>query len=88
MIGIWVTAIGIVASVILDYGLIDKRRITMSAYVVVDIGVFNPEVIRIYQAGASCGRSLRRKYPRWKDWIKLAGDWVPKRLVILEFESC
>jgi len=48
----------------------------MTAYVIVDIDVKDPLTYKEYVALARAGRTE-----------KLEGDWVPKRLVILQFES-
>ena len=48
----------------------------MTAYVIVDIDVQDPVAYKEYVALARAGRTE-----------KLEGDWVPKRLVILQFES-
>ena len=61
----------------------------MSAYVIVDIEVVNPEkyqeYIKLAPAGvAACGGKYLARAGRTE---VLEGDWVPKRLVILEFES-
>jgi len=61
----------------------------MSAYVVVDIDVFNPEEYQEYiklapAAVAACGGKYLARGAKAE---VLEGSWVPKRLVILEFES-
>jgi len=61
----------------------------MSAYVVVDIDVTDPEGYREYvmlapAAVAAYGGKYRARGGKTE---VLEGSWVPKRLVILEFES-
>jgi uncharacterized protein (DUF1330 family) len=61
----------------------------MTAYVIVDIDVKDPEAYKEYLALAPAtiqaygGRYLARAGRT----EKLEGEWIPKRLVILEFES-
>jgi uncharacterized protein (DUF1330 family) len=67
----------------------DKGEYPMSAYVVVDIEVLNPEEYREYAklapaAVAACGGKYLARAGRTE---VLEGDWIPKRLVILEFDS-
>ena len=61
----------------------------MSAYVIVDIDVTDPEGYKEYiqlapAAVALYGGKYRTRAGRTE---VLEGEWVPKRLVILEFES-
>ena len=61
----------------------------MSAYVVVDIDVKDPEAYKQYVALAPASIETHGgKYlARAGRTEKLEGDWLPRRLVILEFES-
>ncbi len=61
----------------------------MTAYVIVDIEVHNPEAYRDYLAlitptVAQCGG---RYLVRGAESEVISGDWVPKRLVVMEFPS-
>jgi uncharacterized protein (DUF1330 family) len=66
-----------------------KGEQTMSAYVVVDIDVHNPEEYQEYIKLAPAAVAARGgKYlARAGRTEVLEGNWIPKRLVILEFES-
>jgi len=60
----------------------------MPAYVIGDIEVTDPEGYESYKALASPARGLRRPIPRAGGrGGRAEGDWTPRRLVILEFES-
>ena len=60
----------------------------MSAYVIVDIDVSNPEEYEDYiqKAPASIALYGGKYLARGGKTEVLEGSWVPKRLVILEFE--
>jgi uncharacterized protein (DUF1330 family) len=61
----------------------------MSAYVLVDVNVYDPETFEAYRAlgvptiAAYGGRVLARS----DDVVILEGEWKPKRVVVLEFED-
>jgi uncharacterized protein (DUF1330 family) len=61
----------------------------MSAYVVVDVTVHDPESYREYVrlAPPTVGRYGGRYLARAGHTEVLEGDWTPGRLVILEFDS-
>jgi len=61
----------------------------MSAYVIVDIDVLNPEEYQEYikRAPATIEMYGGKYLARGGGTEVLEGNWVPKRLVILEFES-
>lgn len=61
----------------------------MSAYVIVDIDVRDPEGYKDYMTIAPATVTARggRYLARGGKTEVLEGEWVPKRLVILEFES-
>jgi uncharacterized protein (DUF1330 family) len=61
----------------------------MSAYVIVDIDVTNPEEYQEYVklAPASIAARGGKYLARAGRTEVLEGNWIPKRLVILEFES-
>ena len=61
----------------------------MSAYVIVDIDVINPEEYQEYAklAPASIAAYGGKYLARGGRTEVLEGNWTPKRLVILEFES-
>lgn len=61
----------------------------MTAYVVVDIDVKDPEAYKQYVAlaPASVAAHGGRYLARAGRTEKLEGDWLPRRLVILQFES-
>ena len=61
----------------------------MSAYVVVDIDVKDPEAYKEYVALAPASVEAHGgKYlARAGRTERLEGDWLPRRLVILQFES-
>ncbi len=61
----------------------------MTAYVIVDIDVKDPEAYKQYAALAPATvAAYGGKYlARAGRTEKLEGDWTPKRLVILQFES-
>jgi len=61
----------------------------MSAYVIVDIDVFNPEEYQEYikRAPATVEMYGGKYLARGGRTEVLEGNWIPKRLVILEFES-
>jgi uncharacterized protein (DUF1330 family) len=61
----------------------------MSAYLVVDIDVTNPEVYEEYKllAPPAIAAYGGRYLARGGKSIALEGEWQPARLVILEFES-
>lgn len=60
----------------------------MSAYVIVDIDIFNPEEYREYiKLAPATIEAYGGKYlARGGKTEVLEGNWIPKRLVILEFE--
>lgn len=61
----------------------------MAAYVVVDMDVKDPVGYEEYKklAAPTIPQYGGRYVVRGGKWEKLEGDWEPKRLVILEFES-
>ncbi len=61
----------------------------MSAYVIVDIEVTDPAVYEEYKKLAPAGIAAYggRYLARGGRVENLEGDWAPKRLVILEFDS-
>ena len=61
----------------------------MSAYVVVEVEVLDPEQYETYQqlAPPSIAQYGGRYVARGGEVATLEGDWSPKRLVILEFPS-
>ncbi len=61
----------------------------MPAYVIVDIDVRDPERYERYKelAPASIANYGGRYLARGGATEALEGDWVPKRLVVLEFEN-
>ena len=61
----------------------------MSAYVIVEIEITDPAGYEDYkkQAGASVAKYGGKYIVRGGASETLEGDWHPKRLVILEFES-
>jgi len=61
----------------------------MSAYVIVDIDVLNPEEYQEYikRAPATIEMYGGKYLARGAKAEVLEGSWVPKRLVILEFEN-
>jgi uncharacterized protein (DUF1330 family) len=61
----------------------------MSAYVIVDIDVLNPEEYREYikLAPVTIAMYGGKYLARGGRTEVLEGNWIPKRLVILEFES-
>jgi uncharacterized protein (DUF1330 family) len=61
----------------------------MPAYVIVDIDIHDPAVYEDYKKAApSSIAAYGGKYlARGGACEMLEGDWIPKRLVILEFES-
>ncbi len=61
----------------------------MAAYVIVDIDVKDPVTYKEYigLAPATVEKYGGRYLARAGRTEKLEGDWVPKRLVILQFES-
>lgn len=61
----------------------------MAAYVIVDEVVTDPTRFEAYRrlAGPSMTEFGARFLVRGGDVIPLEGDWSPKRLVVLEFES-
>jgi uncharacterized protein (DUF1330 family) len=61
----------------------------MAAYVLVDIDVTDPVLYEEYKILApACVAAYGGKYlARGGKTVVLEGDWQPKRLVILEFES-
>lgn len=61
----------------------------MAAYVIVDIDVTDPAAYEEYKrlAPATVAAHGGRYLARGGRVEKLEGDWIPKRLVILEFES-
>jgi uncharacterized protein (DUF1330 family) len=67
----------------------DKRRSGMSAYVIVDIEVTDPEGYKEYVKLAPATVTLYggEYLARGGSTQVLEGEWTPKRLVILRFES-
>jgi len=61
----------------------------MSAYVIVDIHISDPEGYEEYKelAPAAVAAYGDRYLARGGRTEHLEGDWIPERLVILEFES-
>jgi uncharacterized protein (DUF1330 family) len=61
----------------------------MSAYVLVEVRVTNPEPYAAYRdlAGASVARHGGRFLVRGGAVTPLEGDWQPQRLVVIEFPS-
>ena len=61
----------------------------MAAYVIVDIEVLNPETYGTYKqmVPASLAKFQGKFLVRRGKTETLEGDWLPKRLVILEFPS-
>jgi uncharacterized protein (DUF1330 family) len=61
----------------------------MSAYVIVEIDVTNPVGYEEYkkQAGATVAQHGGKYIVRGGKTEVLEGDWKPKRIVVLEFES-
>ena len=61
----------------------------MSAYVIVEVRVTNPEPYAAYRdlAGASVARHGGRFLVRGGSVTPLEGDWSPERLVVIEFAS-
>jgi uncharacterized protein (DUF1330 family) len=61
----------------------------MSAYVLVEVHVTNPEPYAAYRdlAGASVARHGGRFLVRGGAVTPLEGDWQPQRLVVIEFPS-
>jgi uncharacterized protein (DUF1330 family) len=65
------------------------RRNNMSAYVIVEIDVFDPEGYEEYRrlAAPTVINSGGRYIVRGGRAETLEGDWQPKRIVVLEFDS-
>ena len=61
----------------------------MSAYVLVDCEVTDPERYETYKplASAAIARYGGRYLARGGETVKLEGDWTPRRVVVLEFPS-
>lgn len=61
----------------------------MAAYVIVEIEIQEPADYEIYkiEAAASIAAHAGRYIARGGKAETLEGDWIPKRIVILEFES-
>ena len=61
----------------------------MPAYVIVDVDVTDPERYKQYQAATppSIAAAGGRFLVRGGEFTVLEGDWVPSRLVIVEFED-
>ena len=61
----------------------------MSAYVIVEVEVTDPEQYARYQAlvPASLDANRGRFVARGGETSTLEGDWAPKRIVVLEFED-
>jgi len=61
----------------------------MAAYIIVDIDIHDPEMYEEYKrlAPASIAQYGGKYLTRGGATEVLEGDWVPKRLVILQFES-
>jgi uncharacterized protein (DUF1330 family) len=66
-----------------------RGELFMSAYVIVDIDVINPKEYQDYikKAPATIEAYEGKYLARGGRTELLEGNWVPKRLVILEFES-
>jgi uncharacterized protein (DUF1330 family) len=69
--------------------LLQTRRPTMPAYLIVDIEITDPETYKRYieAAPASLEAYGGRYLVRGGKTEALEGDWQPKRFVVLEFES-
>ena len=61
----------------------------MSAFVIAEIDVQRPDVYEDYKAAAppSIAQYGGRYIVRGGPTVTLEGDWVPKRIVVLEFPS-
>jgi uncharacterized protein (DUF1330 family) len=67
----------------------DAKELRMSAYVIVDVDVQDPELYRKYTAlvPATLEPFGGRFIVRGGEHDVLEGDWRPRRLVVLEFPS-
>ena len=61
----------------------------MSAFVIVEVTITNPEPYAAYRdlAGASVARHGGRFIVRGGEVTTLEGDWNPQRIVVVEFAS-
>lgn len=61
----------------------------MSAYVIVDVKIENPETYEVYKGsvGPSLEKYGARFLARGGHAENLEGDWRPERIVVLEFDS-